>query len=165
MTLMDSNEVPLCPSRRRLLAAAGGVGVAGVLAGCTTYGASNNQPAAPPPAAATTSGTDSSSGSGSNAGGAKPPIAKTADVPVGGGKILTDQKIVVTQPQAGTFKAFSAVCTHQGCTVSEIKGGTINCPCHGSKFHVADGSVARGPAAQPLAAVNVAVDGTGIVLA
>jgi Rieske Fe-S protein len=77
-------------------------------------------------------------------------LGAASAVPVGGGKIFADQSVVVTQPSAGTFKAFSAICTHQGCTVSSVSGGTINCPCHGSKFKIADGSVAGGPAKRPL---------------
>ena len=53
---------------------------------------------------------------------------------------------MVTQPTEGDFKAFSALCTHQGCVVSEIKGEDIDCTCHGSKFSIADGSVVDGPA-------------------
>jgi Rieske Fe-S protein len=71
---------------------------------------------------------------------------------------------VVTQPAAGTFKAFSATCTHQGCKVSEVAGGTVNCPCHGSRFAVADGSVAKGPAAKPLEARTITVQGDSIAL-
>jgi Rieske Fe-S protein len=84
---------------------------------------------------------------------------------VGGGVVLAPQQLVVTQPQAGTFKAFSAICTHQGCTVSEVKGGTINCPCHGSKFAVADGTPTAGPAKKPLAETAVTVQGSSVVLA
>jgi Rieske Fe-S protein len=84
---------------------------------------------------------------------------------VGGGTILGDQKIVITEPVSGTFKAFSAVCTHQGCTVGSVSGGTINCPCHGSKFSITDGSVVGGPAPSPLPAVSIAVQGTSIVKA
>src|SRR5438445_330336 len=73
-------------------------------------------------------------------------VGATADVPVGGGKVFADKQVVVTQPAQGTFAAFSAVCTHQGCTVDSVANGTINCPCHGSKFKIADGSVATGPA-------------------
>ena len=77
-------------------------------------------------------------------------MAAVADVPVGGGIVLADQDLVVTQPVAGTFKGFSATCTHQGCKVKEVVGGTINCPCHGSKFAVADGTPTAGPAKKPL---------------
>ena len=78
-------------------------------------------------------------------------LAATADVPVGGGVILTDAQLVITQPKAGTFKAFSAICTHQGCAVSTVENGTINCPCHGSEFAITDGSVVAGPAPEAAA--------------
>jgi Rieske Fe-S protein len=94
-----------------------------------------------------------------------PSLALTSDVPVGGGKILADKKIVITQPRAGSFEAFTAVCTHQGCAVSSVSGGTINCPCHGSKFGIANGSVVTGPAASALAPVSIKVQGTSIVQA
>jgi len=84
---------------------------------------------------------------------------------VGGGEVLTDQKIVVTQPKAGTFAAFTAVCTHLGCLVDSVSGGTINCPCHGSKFSITNGSVVNGPATSPLAAVSIKVQGKNIVRA
>src|SRR3954452_19803145 len=87
-------------------------------------------------------------------------LGKAADVPVGGGVIFKDQKLVVTQPAQGQFKGFSAVCTHQGCVVDEVKDGTINCPCHGSKFKL-DGSVGTGPATQPLPAAAVRVNEYG----
>jgi Rieske Fe-S protein len=70
---------------------------------------------------------------------------------------------VVTQPTAGSFKAFTAVCTHQGCTVGTVAGGTIDCPCHGSKFSIKDGSVVNGPATSPLAAITIKVEGTSVV--
>lgn len=72
-------------------------------------------------------------------------LAKTSEVPVGGGTIIDSAKVVVTQPDAGTFKAFSAVCTHQGCLVAKIADGVIQCPCHGSEFSIKDGSNQRGP--------------------
>ncbi len=103
---------------------------------------------------------------GRDGGGNTPAaLAKTSDVPVGGGTILADKKIVITQPQSGTFHAFTAVCTHAGCTVGSVSGGTINCPCHGSKFNIANGAVVNGPAASPLAPVNIQVQGTSIVQA
>ncbi|TDE22807.1 iron-sulfur protein [Nonomuraea mesophila] len=92
-------------------------------------------------------------------------LAKTADVPVGGGTILADQKIVITQPTEGDFKAFSALCTHKGCPVDKVEGGSIVCPCHGSKFAIADGAVTDGPADKPLAAQSIKVDGDQITLA
>lgn len=73
-----------------------------------------------------------------------------SEVPVGGGIILPDRQVVITQPEEGLFHAFSAVCTHQGCTVAEIKDGTINCPCHGSKYSIVDGTVVERPAQKSL---------------
>jgi len=86
-------------------------------------------------------------------------LGPTSDVPVGGGKIYADQRIVVTQPTSGEFKGFSAVCTHQGCLVANVDDGTINCTCHGSRFSIEDGTVQGGPAPSPLSAVPVEVDG------
>lgn len=88
-------------------------------------------------------------------------IGNAADVPVGSGIIVDSQKVVVTQPTAGQFKAFSAVCTHQGCTVASISPSGIGCPCHGSVFAVADGSVVQGPAKEPLAEKKVTVNSGG----
>ena len=70
--------------------------------------------------------------------------------------------IVITQPQPGSFRAFTAICTHQGCIVSSVSNGTINCPCHGSKYSIKDGSVVNGPAPSPLAAIAIKVEGTSI---
>ncbi|WP_067465485.1 Rieske (2Fe-2S) protein [Actinomadura macra] len=91
-------------------------------------------------------------------------IAKAADIPVGGGKIYPDTKVVVTQPTQGSYKAFTAVCTHQGCTVGSVSGGLIKCPCHGSEFTIADGSVQRGPAKSALKEYPVRAEGGGIVV-
>jgi Rieske Fe-S protein len=99
------------------------------------------------------------SGSGPAAG---EKLGPTSDVPVGGGKIYADQKVVVTQPSDGDFKAFSAVCTHQGCLVASVDDGTINCACHGSKFSIEDGSVQNGPATSALGAIPVDVKGDEI---
>jgi Rieske Fe-S protein len=90
------------------------------------------------------------------------PVA-TADVPVGGGVVLTDDKLVVTQPTEGEFKCFTAVCTHEGCTVGRVESGEIRCPCHGSRFSAADGSVVRGPADDPLEERPVRVEGGKVV--
>lgn len=91
-------------------------------------------------------------------------IAKAADIPVGGGKVYGDDMVVVTQPSQGAYKAFTAVCTHQGCTVSTVQNGLIKCACHGSEFKISDGSVQKGPADQPLTEYPVQVRNGGIVV-
>ncbi|MEU1227306.1 Rieske (2Fe-2S) protein [Streptomyces sp. NPDC005828] len=93
------------------------------------------------------------------------PLARTSQIPVGGGLVFPKEKVVVTQPSAGSFKAFSAICTHQGCTVNKVADGTIDCPCHGSRYRVADGSVAAGPAPRALPAEQIIVSGETITLA
>lgn len=143
---------------RRTAAAAAMVTMAGVATACAQYG----NPSAPPAAGGTSAETGTGTGAGNSGGGTA--LGKTADVPVGGGRIFTNEQVVVTQPSAGTFKAFSAVCTHQGCTVAAVANGTINCTCHGSKFNIADGSVANGPASTPLAQRSVTVTGDQIAL-
>ena len=109
--------------------------------------------------------TPSSAPTGSSAPARGDVLAKTADIPVGGGTVFAAKKVVVTQPEEGTFKAFSAICTHQGCTVKDVAGGTINCPCHGSKYRVADASVAAGPAPRPLPPERITVENGSIHLA
>lgn len=108
--------------------------------------------------ASSTSGDSASGGSGASGGA----TVATSDVPEGGGTILTTQRVVVTQPVKGEFKAFSAICTHQGCTVSKIENGEIVCPCHGSHFSIKDGSPVAGPAPSPLASKKVTVEGDQI---
>src|SRR5215813_8813891 len=170
---MAEPGVPV-PSRRTLLACTGAA-CAAVLAGCARGSAGSgvmaaSQPAQanPPtgPAWASRAAADLEQPILGRQGSAQPPsLASASDVPVGGGTILADKKIVITQPRAGSFKAFTAVCTHQGCTVSSVSGGTINCPCHGSRFSVTNGSVVQGPAPSPLAPVSIKVHGTAIVQA
>jgi Rieske Fe-S protein len=103
-----------------------------------------------------------SGGSGGGSGGSE--LGAVSEVPVGGGVIFADQKVVVTQASQDNFQGFSAVCTHQGCTVGEVVDGTINCPCHGSKFNL-DGTVANGPATKPLSPKKIDVKGGNITLA
>lgn len=90
-------------------------------------------------------------------------LTTVAKVPAGGGIILGSAGVVLTKDTAGNIHAFSATCTHQGCRVSSVSGGTINCPCHGSRFSVTDGSVVQGPATRPLPPVAVRVQGDQIV--
>ena len=155
-------------SRRTVLACAGAA-CAATLAGCSTYNSNSGGVDAPQGTQSTESSSApaaaGSGGSGGGGGGGAAVLAKTSDVPVGGGTILTDKKIVITQPQSGTFHAFTAVCTHAGCTVGSVSSGTINCPCHGSRFNINNGSVVNGPAASPLAPINIKVQGNSIVQA
>lgn len=132
-------------TRRTVVAAAGATSLALALAACGGSGGGSDAGSAAP-----------SAGGGQGSGGGHP-LARTAEIPEGGGKVFADQKVVVTQPTAGEFKGFSAICTHQGCTVARIEKGTIDCPCHGSRFHITDGSVAHGPATRPLTAAKITV--------
>lgn len=90
-------------------------------------------------------------------------FARTSDIPVGGGKAFKDQKVVVTQPSAGQYKGFSATCTHTGCLVDKVAEGQIICPCHGSRFSIADGAVQQGPALLPLPGEKIAVGADGSI--
>ncbi|KOU13770.1 hypothetical protein ADK52_37960 [Streptomyces sp. WM6372] len=152
-------------TRRRTVLAAGAATLAGtVLSGCGNDGgteaAADNAPGTAPGDAQA----QPSAGAAAGGGGGQA-LAQTSDIPVGGGKVFKDQKVVVTQPMAGQFKAFSATCTHQGCSVATVKDGNIVCPCHQSLFKISDGTVAGGPATRPLAAAKIAVEGDKISLA
>ncbi|WP_328840015.1 Rieske (2Fe-2S) protein [Streptomyces europaeiscabiei] len=136
-------------STRRTVLATGAAGTAALLMGCGEYGDDGGD-----------SGDETSPGDAGTDGGGE--LAKTTDIPVGGGKIFKDRKIVVTQPEEGDFKAFSAVCTHAGCIVSSVSDETINCACHGSRFKITDGAVVKGPATQPLPAEEITVAGNSI---
>jgi len=171
-----TEDSSMTQSRRALLAGAG-VTCAVLLTGCTTYDANNGGLAAPPstsgaPATSGVSvpGDGVTTGAAPGASSAAPApaaaaLASTSAVQEGGGMIIGGKNIVLTQPEAGTFKAFTAVCTHAGCIVNAVSGGTINCPCHGSKFSIKDGSVVNGPATSPLAPIAIKVEGSSIVQA
>jgi Rieske Fe-S protein len=146
-------------TRRGVLAGVGLVGLAGTLAavsGCSSGDASSD-PAAT--SAATSAATPARS-----ADAPKNALGPTSEIPVGGGYIFTAQTVVVTQPSAGEFKGFSAICTHMGCIVNKIADGTIDCPCHGSQYSIKTGAVVAGPAPRPLPARAVKVVGDSIVL-
>ncbi|MEV5593837.1 Rieske (2Fe-2S) protein [Streptomyces sp. NPDC052496] len=147
------------------------MGLAAALAACGSgadgYGDSASSPDDGPKNGDTAPGgadTGSRDTGGAGAGAAGGVLARTADIPEGGGKVFKDRKLVVTQPAKGEFKAFSAVCRHQGCLVNEVANGTINCPCHGSTYAIDDGSVRKGPATKGLIAAKVSVEGDSIKL-
>jgi Rieske Fe-S protein len=161
-------------SRRTVLRAAGFLAAAGGAAVVTACAADGDPAAAPSTAAG--SGSSSAPGSTSAASsaassptsetsGSPPKSAKApsgpsvaaSKVPVGGGVILNEADYVVTQPTKGKYKAFTKVCTHQGCAVAEVANGVIHCDCHGSEFSIKDGSVVRPPASRPLAEHDVTV--------
>ena len=173
---------------RRCVLLCGALGATGALTACSTafvpYDANG---AGQAPSMAAPAG--SAAGGGMGAAGTMPPgtgsakqvskkgsaksgkgkmsgtlLGMAADIPVGGGKIYTTAKVVVTQPSKGNFKAFSAICTHVGCLCNQVADGTINCPCHGAKFKITDGSVVTGPATTSLATASVTVSGGKIYL-
>lgn len=154
-------------SRRNALV---GVGLLGaglpVLAACGDDSGDTGGGATPTSDSPETASSSATPGEGS--GATEQPEAEglvaAADVPVGGGVILADAKLVVTQPAKGDFKAFSSTCTHRGCTVAEVTE-TIDCPCHGSMFSLEDGSVQGGPAPAPLPETAVKVQGGEVVRA
>lgn len=149
-------------SRRTALTGAAtlGVGVP-LLAACGADEQTATDTSSSSPSSAATSGSTTSE----SASGAATGLATTSDIAVGGGEIFTDEKVVVVQPTAGDFKAFSAVCTHQGCLVGSVTSQGIVCPCHNSVFSVEDGSPTSGPASEPLESVEVTVVGDQITLA
>lgn len=87
-----------------------------------------------------------------------------SDIPVGGGKIFPDYRLVVTRPAAGDLRAFTAICTHDGCMLTTVADMTINCPCHGSRYAVIDGAVVHGPAMRALTPRSITVEGDSIFL-
>ena len=153
---MTQDSVPQEGTTRRTALA--GVGLAGLAAALTACGASGGSGSG---------ATQSSSGGGGGGGGGagSGALASTSEIPVGGGKVFSAEKVVVTQPSAGKFKAFSAVCTHEQCLVDRVANGTIDCPCHGSEFSVKNGSVVAGPAPSPLPRKSITVAGGKITLA
>ena len=153
--------VPAVP-RRSLFAAGMGLTLAGLgLAACSTDAPANgNGSNGNGDSTGAGSGKSTVAGGGAGSGNS----VKKADVPVGGGVIMRTGDFVVTQPTAGSFKAFSTVCTHEGCPVSAISNGQIICTCHNSHFSVKDGSVISGPARRALAAATVTQSGDSLVV-
>ncbi|GAB2645405.1 Rieske (2Fe-2S) protein [Kribbella swartbergensis] len=158
--------------RRSVLRCAAMVALAGagapILAACggddtgSAGGAgTTSAPGSAPTSAASSAPSSAPSSSAPASGGTV--LGPASEVPVGGGKVYPEAKVVVTQPSAGQYKGFSAVCTHQGNPIGSVEGGQIVCPFHNSHFSITDGSPVSGPANAPLPPVNVAVEGSNIV--
>jgi len=158
-------------SRRRALTGAATVGIGmPLLAACGDDRTdSTGSDAADPSSSATSSTTPKTSGPSESESSAttSAPAAEgiaISDVPVGGGIVLTDEQVVITQPTEGEFHVFTAICTHAGCPVARVST-EIECDCHGSRFSIEDGSVVGGPAPSPLAEADFEVAGDRITVA
>jgi Rieske Fe-S protein len=150
------------PDRRSIMKAAALVVVpvagVGVVAACSSGNSSSDTSSSNG-----SSGSAGSSGGGSGSGNGSVSVPASS-VPVGGGYVDKSNLVVVTQPQAGEYKAFTAVCTHQGCTVAGVSNNQIQCPCHGSIFSAKDGSVINGPATTGLSAMTATVSGANVTV-
>jgi cytochrome b6-f complex iron-sulfur subunit len=148
---MDANPVV---TRRAVLAAGTAGAGAVVLAACSTGGSSNS-----PLAGNTPTGGSSASASSGVA------LAKLDDIVVGqavSAKLPDGTPAIIARPTATTAAAFSAICTHMGCTVNPA-GKQLHCPCHGSRYDATTGAVIQGPAPKPLPPIAVHVDGGEVV--
>ena len=162
---------------RRTVLCASGAGAAGlcafVLTGCNSGSTSSATTVVPSSTASATGPNSTSSGAATSVGaatsaspgGGGQEIAKLSDIPVGGSMSATldGKPIILAQPSAGKIVAFTAICTHQGCTVNP-DGAVLRCPCHASTYDAFTGKNTGGPAQFPLAAIPVTVSG-GAVLA
>lgn len=165
--------------RRSVLLSMGAIGVAAALAACgdsdddepeSPPTSPDEQPESPltspdeePESPPTSPGDDENDNGDDDDDGAASALVAASAVPVNGGVVLGDQGVVVTQPSDGQFRGFSSTCTHQGCTLARVDDGLIQCDCHGSRFSIEDGTVANGPATQPLPEVAVTLDGDQVV--
>ncbi|MDP2014906.1 MAG: Rieske (2Fe-2S) protein [Actinomycetota bacterium] len=143
--------------RRTVLAGSGMVLASLAVAACSTSDGSADA------SASTSTAPEPSTSSDSSGGGQV--LAATSAVAIGGGVVVSSPPIVITQPSAGQFNGFTAICPHQGCLVSRVEDNEIICPCHGSRFSASDGSVINGPAEVGLQTADVAVEGSNVVLA
>jgi Rieske Fe-S protein len=152
-----SSDIDPDATRRALVTGICGAACAAALTACGSGGGSTAPPAASP-----------ASAPGApvplTAPGTAPALITRSDIPVGGGRIFPEYRLVVTQPAAGDLRAFTAICTHDGCMLAGVTGATINCPCHGSRFAITDGAVINGPAMRALTPRKIGVQGDSIIL-
>ena len=137
-------------SRRGVIASAVGVSVVAALSACSTE--VSNLTSTPAPDEPKTS--------------APVAVAKTTDIPIGSGKKFDVEgvPILITQPRAGEFRGFSAVCTHAGFVMSNMANSEIKCDNHGAVYSADDGSVLSGPAPRALGKVTVTIEGDDVLV-
>ncbi|MFD1534625.1 Rieske (2Fe-2S) protein [Pseudonocardia aurantiaca] len=140
------------PTRRALVT---GICGAATLTACGSGGGPTSPPSAPGPGSPAPSPTQA---------GGSPSVVARSDIPIGGGTVFPDYRLVVTRPTAGDVRAFTAICTHDGCLLATVADATIQCPCHGSRFAIADGAVVHGPALRALTPRNIEIQGDSIIL-
>ena len=139
---------------RRVFVVTTGATVAGTFAGCGGGGSSPSSPSAPPTA---------------------PPISGEIRVPLMGiGETVTasanlvgglQTPLAVTRVSQTEVVAVSRICTHMSCTVNlpTSSGGTLDCPCHGSRFRTT-GQVVNGPAARALFQFPARIQGNEVII-
>ncbi|MCU1659996.1 MAG: Ferredoxin subunit of nitrite reductase and ring-hydroxylating dioxygenase-like protein [Pseudonocardia sp.] len=154
-----SSDIEPDATRRALVTGICGAACAVCAAALTACG--NGSGSTAPPAASPTPGAPAAP---TAPGGTAPALTPTSDIPVGGGRIFPEYQIVVTRPAAGDLRAFTAICTHDGCMLTTVAHATIDCPCHGSRFAITDGAVVNGPAMRALTPRKIRVQGDSIIL-
>ncbi|MFM1864543.1 MAG: hypothetical protein RL677_323 [Actinomycetota bacterium] len=153
------NEKPL--SRRKVVASIGALSVTGLIGACST---ADEQIAVEQPATETTPETSpEASATSESETSVSTGLISVSEVPVGGAVILSEEKVVVTQPTPGEINAFSTTCTHQGCPVSQVSESGIICACHNSVFSTLDGSVISGPAGRALDPIEITIQGDQVI--
>lgn len=135
--------IELMPTRRSVIGASLVAGASVSLVAC---GSGNKPQDVPEPSGSAQDAVELS----------KLPVEGTASVSVQGHDYL------LYRPDEATVLAYTAVCTHQGCSVGTGTGTTFKCPCHGSEFSKLDGSVTQGPAKAPLARYATEVGSTEV---
>lgn len=162
-------------SRERFIRLGSAVGVS--VAGASVISACGGGSGSSGSASSTASSSDSASGSESTssdassssasdtatqeASGGGRAIARASEVAPGSATKFKDSgtPALLVHLDSGEFAAYSAICTHQQCTVA-YRGGQLACPCHGSIYDPANGAqVVSGPAPRPLPEIPVEVRG------
>ena len=112
--------------------------------------------------------TQSNQASAAAASSSKKQLTKLSNFPVGSVSnfvLASGEPAILFRTKTGVF-AYSAICTHQGCTVAYSESSkTLACPCHGGQFDpFAAATVVAGPPQTPLSSIKVAIDGDWVIL-